>query len=94
MATYRIAHLREQGQDMIIMPLESSFGYKSENEQHEFITALRVCARSAGLAGAVVPVWREGGGHRFIAPPPWHSFFRSLPFNAILANLNKELTCG
>jgi hypothetical protein len=79
---------------MIIVPLDSSFGYKGESEQHEFITALQFCARSAGLAGTVVPIWREGSGHRFIAPPNWHNFFRKFPYNAIIANLNKELTCG
>jgi hypothetical protein len=94
MSTYKIAHLREQGADMIIVPLDSSFGNKVESEQHEFVTALQLCARSAGLAGIVVPVWREGNGHRFIAPRNWHNFFRTFPYNSIIANLNKELTCG
>jgi hypothetical protein len=94
MSTFKIAHLREQGQDMIIVPLASSFGCKGEAEQHEFISALQLCARSAGLAGIVVPVWREGNGHRFIAPNNWRNFFRTFPYNAIISSLNKELTCG
>ena len=31
---------------------------------------------------------------KFIAPTQWHAYFKSLPWNTILANRNKELTCG
>jgi hypothetical protein len=93
MATYQVAHLHEQGVDLIIVPLNSSFGYKSQGEQNEIIGSLQLCARSAGLGGTVVPVWREGNGYRFIAPPNWHNYFRSLTYDWILANINRELTC-
>jgi hypothetical protein len=75
MSKYRIAHLREQGQDMIIVPVDPSFGYKAQSEQFDFITALQCCARSAGLVGTVVPVWRSGSSHGFIAPPIGTVFF-------------------
>lgn len=94
MATLKIAHLREQGIDLIIVPLESGFGLKSSGEQSEIVESIQWCAHSAGLAGTVVPVWRQGSGHRFIAPKNWHAFFRSLGWNDLMANLNKELTCG
>ncbi|HBJ68355.1 MAG TPA: hypothetical protein DDZ09_09030 [Alcaligenes faecalis] len=94
MAQYKIAHLRQQGQDMIIIPLESSFGAKPSSDQEEIIQSLQACARSAGLAGTVVPVWRTGSRHGFIAPPPWHPFFKSLSWNDIVRSLNKVLTCG
>lgn len=94
MGRYKIAHIREQGVDLIIIPLDSSFGNKSETDQHEIISALQACASSAGLAGAVVPIWREGSGHRFIAPSNWHPFFKSFSWNDVMRNINKELTCG
>jgi hypothetical protein len=94
MAKFKIAHIRQQGIDLIIVPLESSFGHKSDQDQSETIASLQLYARSAGLAGTVVPIWREGGGHRFIAPPNWHAFFKSLGWNDVMANINKELTCG
>ncbi|WP_374697297.1 hypothetical protein LQZ44_12040 [Alcaligenes nematophilus] len=94
MAQYKIAHLRQQGQDMIIIPLDSNFEHKTSAAQQEIITSLQLCAQSAGLAGRVVPVWRVGSSHKYIAPQPWQPFFRSLSWNAILANLNKTLTCG
>ena len=94
MAAFRIVHIREQGVDLIIVPLDSAFGHKTDDEQRETIVSLQVSAKSAGLAGQVVPVWREGGGHRFIAPRNWHPFFKSFGWSDILRNINKELTCS
>ena len=93
MAQYKIAHLREQGQDMIIIPLDNSFEHKTQHDQDAIIESLQACAMSAGLAGRVVVVWRVGSRHKFIAPPQWQSFFKTLPWNTIIANLNKTLTC-
>jgi len=60
MAKYKIAHIREQGIDLIIAPLDSSFEYRTSQEQQEFISALQICASSTGLAGAVIPIWQYG----------------------------------
>jgi hypothetical protein len=91
MPRFRVAHLRQQGQDMIIVPLESSFGNKSSANQHAIVTELQAHARGAGLAGKIVPVWESGGGMRFIAPPPWHPFYQSLSIQGVMQNLNKEI---
>jgi hypothetical protein len=40
MPHFKIAHLREQRQDMIIVPLESSFGHKSDAAQQIAISEL------------------------------------------------------
>ena len=94
MATYKIAHLREQGIDLIIVPLDSSFGYKSTTDQNAFSGALEACAHNAGLAGTVVPVWMSGNTRHWICPPNWNPFFESLQWDDVLFNLNMELTCG
>lgn len=94
MSKFKIAHLREQGVDMIIIPLESAFGYKSESDQQETIASLQACAEGAGLAGTVVPVWKNGSRMQFIAPTQWHTFFKSISWDWVLLNINKELTCG
>jgi hypothetical protein len=92
MNRFRIAHIREQGVDLIIIPLDRSFAHKSEDEQHDTIAALQLCAQSAGLRGHVVPVWDTGGGRMaFIAHPNYHPFF-TLQF--VHRNINRELTCG
>jgi hypothetical protein len=91
MPHFKIAHLREQGQNMIIVPLESSFEHKSDEDQRATIEELQVRARSAGLAGTVVPVWQSGGRMCSITPRPWRSFFQNLSMRSVLLNVNKEL---
>lgn len=93
MTTMEIAHVRRQGTDLIVVPLDSSFGRKSARDQHQIIGELQMRSSSAGLAGTVVPVWDGGGGRMaFIAHPNWHAFFRSIGLHWVHANLNRELS--
>jgi hypothetical protein len=92
MTKLRLAHIREQGQDMIIIPLDDSFGRKTNAEQNTITQDLQLRARSAGLAGTVVPVWNADGRMGFIAPRPWCSFFQSISLHWVLRNINKELS--
>ncbi|PJI50789.1 MAG: hypothetical protein CTR55_00380 [Pseudomonas sp.] len=93
MAKYKFAHIREQGQDMIIVPVDSTFGSKSDQTQQDFIDAFQAEVSRAGLAGTVVPIWKSGRQVYFIAPRPWHPFFKSPGiYELVLANINKELT--
>jgi|SRR5580693_632581 hypothetical protein len=94
MAKFQVAHIREQGADLIIIPLTSHFDLKSKAEQLETVDARQRCASDAGLAGTVVPVWKTAsGGWSFLAPSNWTPFFKSLDIKAVAANLNRELTC-
>jgi hypothetical protein len=94
MAQFDVAHVRQQGVDLIIVPLNNDFGRKAPAEQEDAIAGLQQCAASAGLRGTVVPVWIEGSSMRFIAPRPWHPFFQSLSWAVVRANINRRLTCG
>lgn len=92
MPHFKVAHLHEQGQDMIIVPVASSFGHRISQDQHDIIADLQVRARSAGLVGTVVPVWDNGGGRMaFIAPRPWHPFFQRIDLRFVAVNINREL---
>lgn len=91
MPRFKAAHIREQGIDLIIIPLDSSFHHKSQQEQTEIIDELQMRANAAGLAGTVIPVWTVGDRMGFIAPQNWHPFFRSITRDAIYMNLNKEI---
>lgn len=95
MASYDVAHIRQSGVNLSIVPLTSSFGSKSSSDQRKAISQLQLCASSAGLAGTVVPVWDSGSGRMsFIAPNNWHSFFKSINLQFVGANINKRLSCG
>ena len=90
---FSIAHLNEQGQDMVIIPLDSSFSNKSPQQMESIKNALQECSDSALLKGVVVPVWEKNSDFYFIAPPQWHPFFKSISMSVVRQNLNKELTC-
>jgi hypothetical protein len=92
MPHFRIAHMRQQGQDMVIVPLESSFGNKTSDDKNSIIAELQAHARGARLAGTIVPVWESRGRMSFIAPRPWHPFFQSLSMLDVERNINKELS--
>lgn len=88
MPHYDIAYRREQGQDMIVVPMGADFGQLSEGQQQGFMSELQRRANAAGMQGAVVVVWPGG----FRAPRPWHPFFQTLPIRTVLANINKRLS--
>lgn len=92
MTTFDIAHVKEQGINLIIVPLASSFGSKPSIAQRQIINGLETAARTAGLAGTVVPIWPTGHGHQFIAPQNWHPFFKSISWQQVMASINKRLT--
>jgi hypothetical protein len=91
MPHYKVAHLLEQGQNMIIVPLEASFDNQTTSTQQATIKELQGRAGAAGLAGTVVPVWDSGSRMKFIAPQPWHPFFQSLSMPQVMASINKEI---
>jgi hypothetical protein len=93
MTTFEVAHIRQQGQDIIIVPMRSDFGYKTAVDQARIEGALQIAATQAGLAGRVVTVWDSGGGRMaFRSPRQWHPFFASLSLSAVAANINKRIT--
>jgi hypothetical protein len=94
MTDFHVAHLREQGQDIIMVVVSSSFGHRSTQEQIELQADLQRCATAAGLAGTVVPVWEVGGRLHSLAPHEWRSYFQSLNWEYVRQNVNRRLSCG
>jgi len=86
---FKVAHIREQGVDLIIVFVNSSVAHVLDSEKAQLLGALQLCANSAGLRGSAVLVW-EGG---FYADQRFHAFFRSAPYATLAANINGELTC-
>ena len=92
--TFEVAHIREQGQDMVIVPVASVVGSKSLQKQNEIKDSLQMYAADAGLAGVVCLVWNSGNKFSFLAPFQWHGFFRSINMRFVSVNINKRLVCN
>lgn len=93
MTAFDVAHIRQQGQDMIIVPMRSDFGRKAPSEQTSIESALAFAAHRARLAGHVVTVWDAGSGHMaFRGPSQWRAFLASISLRWVGANINKQIT--
>jgi hypothetical protein len=93
MPSYKVAWFKEQGIDLIVVPLDSGFARQTDQEQTQTATQLQLAANLAGLGGTVVPVWDAGAGRMgFRAPERWHPFFKSLTLGRVFANINREIS--
>ena len=92
MPKFKLAHIHEQGQNMLIFPLDARFGNLSNDEQSSTLAQLEMRAHAAGLAGTAVAVWQQGHNFHFIGPRPWHPFLRSINMLWVQQNVNRELT--
>jgi len=90
---FKVAHIREQGVDLIIIPVDDMFRLKSSTDQNGVRDEFQLRANAAELAGTVVLVWEAGGNLMgFLAPNSFHPYFRSLNLPFVWQNVNRELS--
>ena len=88
-----IAYLREQGQDMIIAPFDSSFDGEAVADQHAVVSDIQLASYRAGLRGRAMVIWETRLGEtRFIAPLQFSSFFHRTKLSGIISQLNRTLS--
>src|SRR3954463_6941137 len=93
MPTFQVAHLRRDGQDVIIVPVDRSFGKRSPAEQARIQEAFQRSAAAVDMVGVVVPVWEDASGRMaFRAPPPWHEFLKTIDMVYVATALNRTLS--
>jgi hypothetical protein len=92
MPIYKVAHINEQGQNLIIFPLDPAFGQLTASEQQADLAMLGLRANASGLRGVVVAVWEAGGQTRFRGPERWRAFLESINLEFVWANVNKQIS--
>src|SRR3954466_5290205 len=93
MPTFQVAHLQRDGKDVVIVPVDRSFGKRSPAEQARIQEAFQRSAAASDLPGVVVPVWEDSTGRMaFRAPPPWHEFFKTIDMVYVATALNRSLS--
>jgi hypothetical protein len=90
---FEVAHVKESGQDMVIIPVNPSFISKDARTQQQIYTDIQVCVRSARLSGTVVLVASGSGRFQFYGPKQWQHFLQSIDMDWVTARINKELSC-
>src|SRR5258705_13703651 len=92
-ATFQVAHLRRDGKEVIIVPVDRSFGARAPAEQARIQEAFQRSAAAVDIPGVVVPVWEDSSGRMaFRAPPPWHEFLKSIDMVYVATALNRSLS--
>lgn len=92
MPSVKVAHLREQGQNMLLFPLDSSFHHKPDHEQSALVRELEARAHAAGLAGSAAVFWEYGGRGYFRGPRQWQAFLRSVSLRRVMMQVNREIS--
>jgi hypothetical protein len=93
MPVFQVAHIRRDGQDIIIVPVDRTFGKRSPSEQARIQEAFQRSAVAVEMTGVVVPVWEDTAGRMaFRAPPPWHEFLKSIDMVYVATALNRTLS--
>ena len=93
MPTFQVAYLRRDGQDVVIVPVDRSFGKRSPAEQARIQEAFQRSAAAAAIPGVVVPVWEDISGRMaFRAPAAWQEFFKSIDMVYVATALNRSLS--
>jgi hypothetical protein len=93
-ASYKIAHIKVEGQDMILVPLDHDFAYRSDRQKADFLAYLQGCAKAAGLRGNVVLAWEDSGLRTtFLGPREWGRFLGNADLQFVWSNVNRQLTC-
>lgn len=91
MPSIKVAQLHEQGQDMVIVIMESSFAGASPAQQEATIGQLQARAKASNLKGAVAMVWDANGKMDYLVPQPWHNFFSSITLDDVRSRINAEI---
>ena len=93
MPTFKLAHIHEQGNDLIIIPVEGIFGSMAAAQQDREMSIFQAHATAADLKGAVVVVWDAGGGRMgFRGPTNWRPFLESINLQFVYMNINRDLS--
>ena len=92
MPKVEIAHVSQHGQQMIIVPLDDAFEFKSTSAQSALFQEIKNAASSADLTGEVVIIWQAGGRIKFLAPRAWHGFVKNITLQWALSNINQTLS--
>ena len=71
MPSLKAAHIRAQGLDTIIVPLDRAFGQKSDRDKSMALGALERRGLFAELAGRAVAYWQSSSGRHFRGRSHW-----------------------
>lgn len=92
MPKFPVAHLKEQGQDLVVIFVSSAMRYKTLQERQATLEDFQASSLAAGLAGTAALAWEFGSRLEYFCAPAFQTFFSSLSYEDLTANINRTLT--
>lgn len=92
MPSFDVAHVYEQGQNMLLFPLDRKVGFKTLDQQRAILHELEDRAHGAGLAGQAAIFWEGNGRTHFLGPKAWRNFLGSIGMSDVLASVNRSIS--
>ena len=91
MAKYRVAQLTHEGENVILVPVDRSFGKRAQEHREQELVKLRAAAASTGLNGTVVIIWDSAGSVAAFGPDKWKNFAENLRWTSLRTKMNSDL---
>jgi len=88
---YKVAHLREQGKSVIIIPIANANNDLSGVKLNSIKSAFQAHAAKAKLSGDICLVWESNSKFSFLVHDRWRNFCMKLNMNIVKQYINKEL---
>ena len=85
---YDVAHIRESGQDLIVVFVISQVNAWSASQKDDLRYSLEICGHEAGLAGTAVLVWQVGSQWRTWAPSNVQGILNRLSIEQLALSVN------
>jgi len=89
---YKVAHIREQGKDVIIIPISNINNNLTNEKLNEIRRVFQTQAIKTKLSGEVCLVWEFNKQLFSLAPSQWKAFCANLNMRIVKQYINKELT--
>lgn len=92
MLTFTVAYIRVAGADLILVPVDDTFGDWSHAEQLAAVAEFRRYAVKTGMTGTVAPVWKNAAGRGvFFVPPSLRPVVEVLTWEFVTGCINYRL---
>jgi hypothetical protein len=93
MTKYRVAQLPFEGQNVILVPFDRSFGKRPQENKEQDLVKIQKSAELSGFEGQAVIIWDAGGKVAAYGPDKYKEFAEGLKWTSLRSKMNRDLEC-
>jgi hypothetical protein len=93
MPKYKVAQLSYEGENVILVPMDRSFGKRPQEQKDQELSKLQAAADATGLNGKLVIIWDAAGSVAAFGPDKLKGYAESLRWTSLRTKMNCDLDC-